>query len=256
MNTNKSHAICLLSVCPLRASENDAAEMVSQLIFGDYVTILTAGRPWVKVRNESDGYEGWMDFKQLKFIDEATFQAGIKRKDPVVANTQLIVEGPYGEMTIMSAATLPFFDGLSCKIAEAEYVLKQPLIQAKKTDLFKIAQSYLNTPYLWGGKSFFGIDCSGLVQNIFKTLQINAPRDASQQVKFGTPIAWEKREAFDLVFFTTSSDKVTHVGVLLDKNSILHAHGRVRIDTCDEKGIFNAEQQKYTHSYHSIKRWI
>lgn len=255
MSENNTHAICQLAVCPLRAKATDEAEIVTQLVFGDFVTILEDGKPWIKVKNYADGYEGWMDFKQLKMIDEVAFLNGIKNNSTIVGNDQLILEGPHGVLTVFLGASLPHFNGTSCQIGNDIYTLKTPLFSASKKDIAQLCHAYLNAPYLWGGKSLFGIDCSGLTQNIFKAIGVQVPRDASEQVKFGETIDWAERRTNDIVFYTTKTEKVTHVGILTSKNNIIHAHGRVRIDQCDEKGIFNDEQGLYTHVFHSVKRW-
>jgi len=255
MTEINQYAICQLAVCPVRSAATDEAEIVTQLVFGDYVTVLENGNPWVKVKNNADGYEGWMDFKQLKFITASGFLNGTKQPPIVVGNPQLELEGPFGPLTIFLGASLPHFDSEKCTIGTDIYTLKNKLFVAKQTDIVALGKAYLNAPYLWGGKSLFGIDCSGLTQNIFKAVGIQVPRDASEQVKHGETIKWKDRAANDVVFYTTSSSRVTHVGILVNKNDIIHAHGRVRIDKCDEKGIYNAEQKKYTHAHHSIKRW-
>ena len=255
MKISNSHAICHLAICPLRAEATDESEIVSQLVFGDYVTILSDGKPWIRVKNHADGYEGWMDFKQLKFIDSPDFQKGTEVKHPAVGNGQLILNGPFGILTIFLGATLPFYDGKQCVIGNDVYTLESNLFKAKIEDIPLLCNSYLNAPYLWGGKSLFGIDCSGLTQNIFKAIGKQVPRDASQQVHIGLDIDWEDRQINDVVFYTTASSKVTHVGILKSKNEIIHAHGRVRIDSCSQKDIYNAEQDTYTHKFHSIKRW-
>ena len=256
MSKINTHAICQLAVCPLRHSASDESEIVSQLLFGDYVTILTDGKPWIQVRNESDGYEGWMDFKQLKFISEDDFIAGTSIKHPVISEAQLILQGPHGNIVVMQGASLPFLEGGSCKIGSDTYTLQSNDLSNHSKSVFDLSMLYLNAPYLWGGKSLFGIDCSGFVQNVFKAKGLFVPRDASKQVSYSHSIAWEEREQNDVVFFTTSSSKVTHVGIMIDKNRIIHAHGRVRIDKCDDIGIFNDEQNKYTHQFHSISRWL
>jgi len=255
MSNSNTHAICQLTICPLRASASDESEIVSQLIFGDYVTILTDSKPWVQVRNEADGYEGWVDFKQLKFISKADFKKGTEIDHVTVANPQLILKGPFGNLIVFLGTTLPFYDGEVCRIGNDTYTLQSSLIKVSSKDISALSMDFLNAPYLWGGKSLFGIDCSGLVQIVFKVIGIQAPRDASQQVHIGDTISWNNRKINDIVFYTVSSSKVTHVGILIHENEIIHAHGRVRIDRCDENGIFNSEQKRYTHHFHSIKRW-
>ena len=250
------YGICNLAVTPLRASASDESEIVSQLVFGDFIEILEDGRPWIRVRNQFDGYEGWMDFKQVVYISEAEYEAGITIQHPVVNTKTCELEGPFGLLTIFLGAGLPYLENGKCRLGDQIYELKQALPPISTKDVVKLSKYYLNAPYLWGGKSMYGIDCSGLVQNVYKAVGIGLPRDASQQVSGGKTINWSGRQVGDLIFYTTSSDKVTHVGILVSRDEIIHAHGRVRIDHVDSKGIYNDEQDKYTHKHHSIKRFI
>lgn len=249
----KTHGICNLSVTPLRVSASDESEIESQLLFGDYVTILEKGAPWIKVKNHSDGYEGWMDFKQLVYINVDDFKKGISIKHPVLTQGILPLNGPNGDITIMFGSSLPFLDNGKIIIGSEIYNTKTQIDITKKStiDYFKM---YLNTPYLWGGKSIFGIDCSGIVQNCFKAIGIDLPRDASKQVFEGKDIKWEDRQIGDLVYFISSNGKVTHVGLLVELDQIIHAHGRVRQDKIDKKGIWNNNLEWYSHLFHSVKR--
>jgi len=124
-----------------------------------------------------------------------------------------------------------------------------------KQNLIKVASLYLNSPYLWGGKTPFGIDCSGLTQMIYRINGYRIPRDANQQSEFGDTLSFiDESEPGDLAFFDDKEGKITHVGMLLENNYILHAHGRVRIDGIDQTGIFNMEKQKHSHKLRIIKK--
>ncbi len=250
------YGICNLAIAPIRSEASDESEIVSQLLFGDHVEILIDGQPWIRVKNHFDGYSGWMDFKQLVFIDRETYHKGIGVKHfPVVSKT-LSLTGPKGEISILLGSSLPFFNGETCQLGSETYEVNESVETASYSDIKRLSQYFLNAPYLWGGKSVYGIDCSGLVQNIFKAINISLPRDASQQVITESKnIQWSDRLVGDVAFYTTSSDKVTHVGILISKDEIIHAHGRVRIDFADLKGIYNDEQDKYTHKFHSLKRF-
>ncbi len=249
------YGICNLATVPLRASASDEAEIVSQLVFGDHVEVLQDGKPWVKVKNAFDNYEGWMDFKQLTAIDQSTYEKGLAHPAIPVTQKALNLTGPHGDLTIFLGATLPFFNGTSCQLGKETYTLNETIESVKYGDIKRLSEFYLNAPYLWGGKSMYGIDCSGLTQNVYRAVGIHLLRDASQQVNQGQNIQWDERQIGDLLFYTTSSDKITHVGILISKDEIIHAHGRVRIDHCDLKGIFNDEQDRYTHHFHSVKRY-
>lgn len=115
---------------------------------------------------------------------------------------------------------------------------------------------YLNAPYQWGGKSPFGIDCSGFTQMVYRLAGYQLKRDASQQVMQGKTVALSDAQVGDLAFFTNEAGRITHVGLMLDNNRIMHASGKVRIDTLDEQGIIHHETKQYTHQLNIMKRII
>jgi cell wall-associated NlpC family hydrolase len=116
------------------------------------------------------------------------------------------------------------------------------------------ALEFLNVPYLWGGKSVFGIDCSGFVQLVFRLYDLNLPRDAYQQAEIGELIDSKEARQGDLAYFTNEKGKIIHVGIVLDNETIIHASGRVRIDQLTKSGIYNSDYCKETHKLHFIKR--
>ncbi len=254
MDLIKDFGICNLSVTPLRKEADDASEIVSQLLFGDFVEIIEKGTPWIKIKNHYDGYEGWMDFKQLVYISESQFKEGVSVSHPVLKQETVRIMGPKGVQKIMLGSSLPFLSNNQLKLGDETYKIIDLLDIQANINLLEIAHIYLNTPYLWGGKSIFGIDCSGFTQNVFKTIGIFLPRDASKQVNYGKEIAWDDKQPGDLVYFTSKSGKVTHVGILLENNKIIHAHGRVRIDELKLDGIWNDDLNCISHTFHSIKR--
>ena len=248
------YGICNLSIVPVRAEASDAAEIVTQLLFGDFVQILEKKEPWIKIRFERDRYEGWMDFKQLTYVDKELYETGLNTRQKVLSEPILELEGPHGIQNIMLGSDLPFYKNGQLHLGAETYTVLSPVDISASPDLFEIAEIYLNTPYLWGGKSIFGIDCSGLVQIVYKVCGIDLPRNASEQVSAGTEVKFADRRAGDLAYFINDSGKIHHVGILVSQHEIIHAAGRVRKDRFDEHGIYNLDLEKQTHKLHIIKR--
>ena len=247
----------ILAICPIRAKPDDAAEMTSQLLFGETVTLLRKYKSnWVEIRVDFDGYIGWMDPKQLIKIEASggTDAICLDIVEPTFADTKSTL--------ITLGATLPSYDGIICRIGNNKFRYSgqaMELTKAKPSSDFiqKLSRKLLNSPYLWGGRSPLGIDCSGLTQIVFKCCGISLLRDAKDQVAQGDVVDFvSTSQVGDLAFFTTSSEKITHVGIIIGDQKIIHASGQVRIDTIDHYGIFNQDIQEYTHRLKIIKRYF
>jgi len=252
--------ICRLSIVPVRAEASDASELVTQLLFGDHyeITSISNDSKWIKIKIYFDGYEGWIDRKQFHFITDEYFDQ-INNSDYKIC-TDLTANILYQKnlLPVTMGAIIPISTNEIFAIEEHLGFNGEAKSLSARRDfeyLKNTAKKYLNAPYLWGGKSPFGLDCSGFTQIVFKICGYNLHRDASQQVEQGK-IVEGLPEALpgDLAFFRNEHKKVTHVGILLDNQEIIHASGKVKIDFLDENGIFNAEQKRYTHYLTDIKR--
>ncbi len=251
--------ICPLSVVPVRSSASDKSEMISQLLFGEVVELLESKSSWTKVRCMWDNYIGWVDLKQLKIITQNDVDS---YKNNYAHSLELVqgamTEGHYVPITI--GATLPRFDGLKFNLNGSSFTFSGQAISPQEIEpsvdlLLKIARRYLYAPYLWGGRSPLGIDCSGFTQMVFKIIGTPLPRDASQQVEEGELIDFvEQALPGDLAFFKNQKGKIVHTGIIMPEGQIIHASGQVRIDKLDHFGIFNVDKNKYSHKLRVIKR--
>jgi hypothetical protein len=250
--------ICNLAVIPLRLEPSDRSEIVSQILFGEHFEILETQKQWRKIKLHFDQYEGWIDEKQFQTISASEFKT--LSDLPIVLNGDLVEYISYGNnqlLPITLGASVSFLSQASINLLHMSFDgLKQEGIQAK-SNLIETAFMYVNAPYLWGGKTPFGIDCSGFTQMVYKLNGYRLLRDASQQATQGVPLSFiEESEAGDLAFFDNEEGKIIHVGIIMDDNYIIHASGKVRIDRLDHLGIYNAELNKHTHKLRVIKKII
>lgn len=254
------YGICLLNIVPLRKEASDKSEMISQILFGERFQILEKNQKWSLIRLANDLYEGWIDNKQFELITEKLYNQ-ISKLPPIYAaefidfiklkNSQLSILSMGASLTLLKESVLSInqhqfeYDGATYKGI------------LPKSSIVNIALMYLNTPYLWGGKSPFGIDCSGLTQMVYKVCGYQLNRDASQQAMQGITLNFlEESEPGDLAFFDNEAGTITHVGILMGNEQIIHASGKVRIDFIDHSGIFNQETKQHTHKLRLLKRII
>lgn len=258
-----NHGICALSAVPVRAEASDKAELITELLFGDCYTVLLRQGNWLRVESAADKYQGWIDYKQHTAVSVGYFQAWQAQDHPRALDLVQVVSDADTRQPITVGCRLPFFDGMTLKIGDKCLFYNgtatnpaQPATAERQLVLLrKLGQLYLRAPYVWGGKSVFGLDCSGLTQQLFGLLGVQLPRDAYQQIALGEVVDFvTQAQPGDLAFFENAEGRIVHVGVVLDEGQILHAHGEVRIDPLDHNGIFNRDRQQYSHKLRLIKR--
>ncbi|MDN5200462.1 NlpC/P60 family protein [Fulvivirgaceae bacterium BMA10] len=252
--------VCRLSIVPVRSQHSDKSELVTQLLFGDHYSILKKSKDnrWVKIRVHFDDYEGWISLKQHHQISNEYFDQ-INHSDYKIStdlsSTILFKKHP---INILIGSILPISTNELFKVEEhlAFNGESKSLSQKRDFEYLKgVAKKFLNAPYLWGGKTPFGIDCSGFTQQVFKICGYKLKRDSGMQAEQGIAVEnFDDQEPGDLAFFANDEMKVNHVGIILDEQKVIHASGFVRIDMIDKEGIFNEELNSYSHRLFSIRR--
>ena len=251
-----SYVVPIVAVCPMRQQSSHRSEMVSQLLMGEAAVVLESTTDFLKVRSLYDEYEGWCQRSQLAVLDELPNNelSSLLSRDH---SNRLLVDGtlmhigagtPLGLLKDQSWGGYTFqYDGNIWDTQNAVF--------DEKT-IYEITKLYLNTPYLWGGRSISGIDCSGFSQQVYRFFGIALPRDAYQQAALGESVGFlQETRCGDLAFFDNEEGKITHVGILLSSNQIIHASGQVRIDSIDNMGIVHSKTGQRTHALRIIKRY-
>ncbi len=255
----KRRFYCTEAVIPIRSSPSESSEMTSQLIFGDIAHYIEKKDSWTLVRCDFDSYKGWVDSKMLTEIDSNLDFSLFYWK--WVKEARLEFPSSTYPQVLPLGARLPFLSDQTHDIWDPRSSNPQLVRgstffgEEELADTRRLAKAFHYSPYLWGGCSSFGIDCSGLTQRVFRMSGKHIPRDSGPQESKGMLIDWGKRKAGDLAFFAKpNQSKITHVGIVVDKETIIHASGHVRIDELTSIGIIHSDKQTLTHELISIKR--
>lgn len=250
-----SYAVVTVPAAPVRKEPNHRHEMTNQLFFGEGVKIITKKDDiWLEVESVFDNYKGWLTthlVTEIEHVPESCNQLAPDFLNTMVFNNQV--------MHIPMSSSLPNYKNKKGNIAGTEYLfdakpINTSTIKNKQLRLIKNARRWLNAPYLWGGKTILGVDCSGFCQTQYKLIGTAICRDAKQQALYGKTVAnLQNAKAGDLAFFH-DKEEIVHVGILLGGDKIIHASGKVRIDLMDKKGIIRADTGQRTHQLKSIKR--
>mgnify|MGYP005752111763 CR=1 FL=1 len=249
----------MLSVVPMRAETSDKAEIVTQLVFGECYEVIGRDGNWLHLQLAADGYRGWIDFKQHTPVSAAYYQEWSRAQHPRASELVQLVHANGANIPVGLGCYLPFYNGETIRVNDEHYTYSGKATAATEKfdtdDLIKAALKFVKAPYLWGGKSVFGIDCSGFTQLVFGMCGYQLPRDAYQQVTHGEEVHFANQtQPGDLAFFSNPEGRITHVGIVLEGQQIMHAHGEVRIDTLDHNGIYNTDRKRYSHNLRIIKR--
>lgn len=240
---------CGISYIPLRKEPAHSSEQVTQLIYGETAIVLEQKQEWLFIKSNFDEYEGWIERKTISTNIEFT-------NTKTTTRSQIIYLKAGRKIFIPHGADIHFLnDNKVSSINSENYNIDNEIFNERSVE--QLASDFLGSPYLWGGRTMFGIDCSGLSQIVMKCLGIKLPRDASQQVNYGTEVPFpEMTQPGDLAFFESEESSITHVGIITSSKEIIHASGQVRKDKLDQQGIFDESNHKYTHKLRVIKRVI
>ncbi len=254
------YGVCNLSIVPCRSEPSDKSEMVTQLLFGECFTINEIQKNWIRIKITYDGYECWIGDKQFEYISELHYNDLCSSKTSLSLDLVSIISNKNGGniVPIILGSTL-YLENSNQIILNNSTYLFEGNINSKdnfehRNGIIECSFLYLNAPYLWGGRSPFGIDCSGFTQMVYKLNGISLLRDASQQATQGKILNFvEEALPGDLAFFDNDEGNIIHVGIVLAGNKIIHASGSVRIDEFDHQGIFNSNKKNYTHNLRLLK---
>lgn len=249
--------VCIVPVSPMRKEAAHQSEMVSQLLFGEVAEVLEKTKNFMRIRCWHDDYEGWCQLSQLTGIEnpQVTWYRQLS------AEWLSVIDFNGYPMQIALGSSFDMLHKGRAQIGAYSFTYEgkiwDPSLNAFEPEaLGKLAMRYLNTPYLWGGRSVFGIDCSGYVQQLFQFFNKRLPRDAYLQANEGEVVGFlQEVQCGDLAFFDNEEGKITHVGLLLNTGTIIHASGKVRIDKIDNMGIVNSDTGERTHTLRIIKRY-
>jgi hypothetical protein len=251
--------VCRVAVIPIRKEPKEQSEMISQLLFGEYFDITGIIEKWLKINTHFDHFTGWIDRKLFK---EANLEKGMGTLiQPALYSRIAEIEMPDGSTQLIPAgSSLPGYDETNSELMIGNQKFRiSPLcgdiLPPASQKVYETARQFINTPYLWGGRSVFGFDCSGFIQTVYKIHGIPLKRETQQQVLSGQLVsALKDAIPGDLAFFCNDEGRVNHVGMVLTDSQIIHCSGWVRVDRLDEKGIFNRENGVYSHLLKEVRR--
>ena len=241
------YGIVNLNLIPVRKKNNAKSEMISQLFFGETIEVVSKKNNWCLVISNLDNYKGWVRDSHFLSIPKIDYIKINRKKKKFSSTDTLLYNNKFKDYTLPAGSIIS-----NCNYLSFDCISNDKNFHG----LEEIALSFLNSPYLWGGKTKFGTDCSGFVQSVFKIHGKILPRDSYQQALIGTEVNLENSKAGDLAFFGKKIDAITHVGIVISNKRIIHSSGKVRIDNIINEGILNVESEEISHELQSVRRIV
>lgn len=249
------YGISQLAIVPLRAEPTSRSEQTSQVLFGETFEVMEWQGEWARIITTIDGYEGWINGLQCVSLAQAQYKSLQKTTIPLTTLpvTQAWRIADNSVLYLPIGSSLSFLKGTTCQMKNEQFEIVGEI--GAHNSMEDVARSFLNSPYLWGGRTHFGVDCSGFVQAVYRLQGITLKRDAYLQAEQGTVVNFiQESRLGDLAFFDNAEGRINHVGLMLNNEQVIHASGKVRIDKIDNHGIYSADAKKYTHNLRIIKR--
>jgi len=250
--------ICHLNFIAIRNEPSDRSEMVSQMLFGETFQVLISDGDWIKIHLDYDFYEGWVLKKQISELTETAYKRISANNNTCSDEMVTFIQDKNDQLQILTlGASLPEYKEGKFSLAGHTYEFDGDVISGKmaKLNLVRTAYKFVNTPFLWGGRTVFGVDCSGFTQMVYKINGHQLFRDAHQQASQGEVLSFiEECEPGDLAFFDNEAGEIIHTGIVLANNYIIHCNGKVRIDRLDSSGIYNVDTNRHTHKLRVMKQ--
>ena len=241
------YGIVNLNLIPVRKKNNAKSEMISQLFFGETIEVVSKKNNWCFVISNLDNYKGWVRDSHFLSIPKIDYIKINRKKKKFSSTDTLLYNNKFKNYTVPAGSIIS-----NCNYLNFDCISNDKNFHS----LEEIALSFLNSPYLWGGKTKFGTDCSGFVQSVFKIYGKILPRDSYQQALIGTEVNLENSKAGDLAFFGKKIDAITHVGIVISNKRIIHSSGKVRIDNIINEGILNVDSEEISHELQSVRRIV
>jgi hypothetical protein len=248
----------------MRSEPAESAEMTNQVLFGEWFEIISEdrGKNFTQIKLGHDNYEGWINSGCIHKMNQAEWES-LKKQEFIITHdpfTKLTSTHTGNEMILGAGSIVHLISPGKTEINNDTFILPeitQPQDINPRVSIVRYGLSLLSLPYIWGGRTSFGFDCSGLCQNLFRQVGIEIARDASKQATSGKDINFSGETLpGDLIFFDNEEGNIIHVGMIIDEKRVLHASGKVRIDLFDHLGIFAEDKNRYTHNLRLIKRNI